>query len=114
MRLSRRAFVRDTLMRSMGGASALGGLALHGSVPVGSTPRFAYAASVTGDSVYVFAIDGERWTALQAVTSRAPVFLVMHPGRRALYVVNDVDAHEGLPRGTVEAYAIDPDSGHLR
>ncbi len=43
------------------------------------------------------------------VASAAPVSLTLHPNRRFLYVVNEISRHEGLPTGTVEAYAVDAD-----
>ena len=48
-----------------------------------------------------------------AYPSRAPACLLLSPAQRTLYVANEVDVHEGLPRGTVEAYRVDPLDGRL-
>jgi 6-phosphogluconolactonase len=38
---------------------------------------------------------------------------LLSPSQQTLYVANDVEAHEGLPRGTVEAFRVDPLDGRL-
>ena len=45
--------------------------------------------------------------------SPAPACILFPPAQRTLYVANEVDAHEGLPRGTVEAFHVDPFDGRL-
>ena len=77
--------------------------------------RIAYAGAIPEsqggherrDEIRVYGIWGERWKLKQVVASAAPVSLTVHPNRRFLYAVNEVDRYEGLPTGTVEAYAID-------
>lgn len=80
-----------------------------------AAPRFAYVGY--GDQlrqgIQVFAIGGERWTPIQAIASEHPSFLTLHPNQRFLYAVNEIDSYRGLPSGTVEAFAIDPDHGRL-
>jgi 6-phosphogluconolactonase len=79
-----------------------------------SSSRFAYVGAIPGsqaglegrDEIRVYGIREERWRLKQVVASAAPVSLAVHPNRRFLYAVNEVDRHEGLPTGTVEAYAI--------
>src|ERR1700723_2998448 len=71
------------------------------------TPGFAYVAS-GADSLHVFLVQGERWTKVQRVSSSAPACVLLSPAQQSLYVANDVEAHEGLPRGTVEVFHIDP------
>jgi 6-phosphogluconolactonase len=73
---------------------------------------FAYVASGEG-SLDVFSLRGEVWSRLQRVPSRAPACVLLSRAQRTLYVANDVDVHEGLPRGTVEAFNIDPGNGRL-
>jgi len=65
------------------------------------------------DGIHVFGIRDEGWKLKQVIASAAPVSLAMHPNRRFLYVVNEVAQHEGLPSGSVEAFAVGPD-GTLR
>ena len=73
---------------------------------------FAYVASGEG-AVHVFLVQGERWTKIQRVSSPAPGCVLLSPSQQTLYVANEVDAHEGLPRGAVEAFRIDPLDGRL-
>jgi 6-phosphogluconolactonase len=74
--------------------------------------HFAYVASGEG-AVHVFLVQGERWTRIQRVSSLAPACVLLSPTQRTLYVANEVEVHEGLPRGTVEAFHIDPLDGRL-
>ena len=46
-------------------------------------------------------------------SSAAPSSLALDASERFLYAVNEVDEYEGLPSGTVEAYAIDAADGTL-
>jgi 6-phosphogluconolactonase len=75
-------------------------------------PRFAYVGC-GDDSLRVFRLQGELWTQIQRVPSRAPVCVLLSPSQQTLYVANEVDEHEGLPRGTVEAFRIHPGDGRL-
>jgi len=88
------------------------------------TPMFAYVGCfgkgqgdhVTDHSehaIQVFAIEEDCWTPTQAVASDHPSFLTLHPTQRFLYAVNEVDTYQNLPSGAIEAYGIDPQSGHL-
>ena len=71
---------------------------------------FAYIASAEG-VLHVFSLRGEQWTPIQRVPSRAPACILL--SRQMLYVANEVEIHEGLPRGTVEAFHVDPLDGRL-
>lgn len=97
---TRREFVR--------GAAGLVALPYLQSPP----PGFAYVASGEG-AVHVFLVQGERWTKIQRVSSPAPACALLSPSQQTLYVANEVEAHEGLPRGTVEAFRVDPLDGRL-
>jgi 6-phosphogluconolactonase len=77
------------------------------------SPNFAYVASGEG-AVHVFLVQGERWTKIQHVSSSAPACVLLSPSQQTLYVANEVEAHEGLPRGTVEAFRVDSLDGRLR
>jgi 6-phosphogluconolactonase (cycloisomerase 2 family) len=77
---------------------------------------YAYIGSVGlagRDHLEIFRIDGSRWTHVQRVTSHAPVALALHPNGQFLYVANNVDLHDNLPRGTVEVFSINARSGAL-
>jgi 6-phosphogluconolactonase (cycloisomerase 2 family) len=104
------------------GCSSLGTVGLRTEWLLGApatnkyaTPLFAYVGY--GDQlrqgIQVFAICEERWTPTQTIASDHPSFLALHPNQRFLYAVNEIDSYHGLPSGTVEAFAIDPDHGHL-
>jgi 6-phosphogluconolactonase len=104
-RWSRREFVRG----------AAGMVALpHLPHAVASAPsqQFAYVASGQG-SLHVFRLRGEVWTRTQRVPSSAPACILLSPTQRTLYVANEVDVHEGVPRGTIETFHIDPFDGCL-
>jgi 6-phosphogluconolactonase len=77
-----------------------------------AAPRFAYVGCGE-DSLRVFRLQGELWTQIQRVPSRAPACVLLSPAQQTLYVANEVDEHEGVPRGTVEAFHIHPGDGRL-
>jgi 6-phosphogluconolactonase len=104
-RWTRREFVRGAA-----GMVALPHLP-HAAGPKPSQ-QFAYVASGQ-DSLHVFRLRGEIWTRTQRVPSPAPACILLSPAQRTLYVANEVDVHEGLPRGTVEAFQVDPVDGSL-
>jgi 6-phosphogluconolactonase len=72
--------------------------------------QFAYIGTAT--AIHAFGIaDRGSFPQLQTVSTARPGAMAIFGHR--LYVANDVSQFEHLPRGTVEAYAIDPVSGHL-
>jgi 6-phosphogluconolactonase len=105
-RWTRREFVR-------GAAGVVALPHLPRTVAASALPlQLAYVASGQG-SLDVFSLLGKRWKSTQRVPSRAPACILLSAAQRTLYVANEVDVHEGLPRGTVEAFHIDPLDGHL-
>jgi 6-phosphogluconolactonase (cycloisomerase 2 family) len=74
--------------------------------------RFAYVGC-GDDSLRVFRVQGEVWTQIERVPSRAPACVLLSPAQQTLYVANEVDVHEGVPRGTVEAFQVRPGDGRL-
>jgi 6-phosphogluconolactonase len=110
-RLSAARWTRREFVRGAAGVVALPHLPQ--TVAASALPQqFAYVASGQG-SLHVFRSSGERWTRTQRVPSRAPACILLSSAQRTLYVANEVDVHEGLPRGTVESFHIDPFDGHL-
>lgn len=93
---TRREFVRG----------AAGVLALPHLVSRAETVRFAYVAS-GADSIQVFRSQDERWREVQTIASASPACIVI--GSDTLYVANDVGLFDGLSRGSVESFRIDPD-----
>jgi 6-phosphogluconolactonase len=76
--------------------------------------RLAFAYLASGEGLLdVFSLRDEVWSRIQRVPSRAPACILLSRAQRTLYVANDVEIHEGLPRGTVEAFNIDPADGRL-
>lgn len=88
-----------------------------------SPPELAYVASAardvvtepgcSGSGIHVFDVGRNVWICKQCIPSRSPSALAFHPHRHVLYVANQVDEYHALPRGTVEAYKIDPRDGTL-
>jgi 6-phosphogluconolactonase len=89
-----------------------------------ATASFAYvgySGKAYGDAsggrseqgIQVFAVRRGRWVPTQTIVSDSPSFLTLHPSQRFLYAINEIDTYQGLPSGTIEAYAIDPHRGHL-
>jgi 6-phosphogluconolactonase len=86
-------------------------------------PRFAYVGfggeGAKDEGIAVFdlrAVDlrGGLWRQTGVVASAAPSSLALDASERFLYAVNEVHEYEGLPTGTVEAYAIDETDGSLK
>ena len=102
---SREGWTRREFVRGAAGLVALPYLPSQ-------SPHFAYVAA--GESLHVFLVQGERWTEVQRVSSPAPACVLLSPSQRTLYVANEVEAHEGLPRGTVQVFHIDPLDGRLK
>jgi 6-phosphogluconolactonase len=118
MRWSRRTFLQGIGCASA--ASALSKVVRSNdllSSRADETPSagFAYVGS-TDDAgttgIHVFKIWGDHWNFKQSIPSRSPISLVLHPNQQYLYAANEIDEHERLPRGTVEAYKI-ADNGNL-
>lgn len=127
---SKTPWSRRALLQGIGYASALG--VLNKLVPAEKVTRqdlgyansrfgFAYVASAGNSKIPaddaagidVFEVNDDAWKWKQRVSSPAPVSLTLHPNQQVLYVANEVDEHEGLPRGTVEAYRVDAHDGTL-
>jgi 6-phosphogluconolactonase len=109
----RRLAARWTRREFMRGAAGVVALP-HLPHALASAPsqQFAYVASGEG-SLHVFRLRGEVWTRTQQVPSPAPAYVLLSPAQRTLYVANEVDVHEGLPQGTVQAFHVDPFDGRL-
>jgi 6-phosphogluconolactonase (cycloisomerase 2 family) len=84
---------------------------------VGSDSRAAIEAGVDPATVgiSVFAVDPDTGalTLVQTLPSDNPFFFAFDPTQRFLYAVNVIGDYEGEESGSVEAYAVDPESGEL-
>jgi 6-phosphogluconolactonase len=101
----------------------LGAWAIAGGTGVtlkAQTPEklWVYVGTNTGKSkgIYLSELDlrsGELSAPTLAATTVSPSFLALHPNRRFLYAVNEIDRFAGMPSGSVSAFAIDPQTGAL-
>jgi 6-phosphogluconolactonase len=116
-RWSRREFVRvaGSSLGAMSFAPPLLDRATRSSARI--APRFAYVGfggkGAKEEGIAVFDLRGGRWRPAGVVASAAPSSLALDACERFLYAVNEIDEYEGLPTGTVEAYAIDAADGTL-
>src|SRR5258706_194775 len=117
-RWSRREFVQ--MAGSSLGAMSFGvPLLARAAGASGRVPtRFAYVGfggeDAKEEGIAVFDLRGGRWRPAGVVASAAPSSLALDASEHFLYAVNEVDEYEGLPSGTVEAYAIDAEDGSLK
>ena len=84
---------------------------------------FAYVGTANGSrgpggeaAIYVYRQDPASGALAIAGTASGverPTFLVLHPGRRYLYAVNELAEAGGAPAGAVSAFAVDPSTGLL-
>jgi 6-phosphogluconolactonase (cycloisomerase 2 family) len=74
------------------------------------TAGVAYVGGEHGIHVYSIAAD-ERFIIQQTMTCAHPVAMSINGGN--LYVANGISEYGSLPRGSVEAYAIDGATGRL-
>jgi 6-phosphogluconolactonase len=122
-RWSRREFVQ--IAGSSLGAMSFGPplLARATSTNERVATRFAYVGfggeGAKDEGIAVFDVRGGdlrggRWKPAGVVASAAPSSLALDASERFLYAVNEIDEYEGLPTGTVEAYAIDEADGSLK
>jgi len=113
--LNRRGFVQMAGMTALG-LQAKGLHSTFGSANTGRpySPHFVYVGVMGRTSgIHVFAAQGKQWRLLQVVASEAPVSLALHPSGGSLYVLNEVAEYRNLPRGSIEAYAVDTKTGML-
>jgi 6-phosphogluconolactonase len=86
---------------------------------MGITQGLVYIGTYTkrsSEGIYAFRFDSTEGTltpAGLAAEAEQPSFLALHPDRRHLYAVHEVEETDGEPTGTVSAFAIDGESGRL-
>jgi 6-phosphogluconolactonase len=79
----------------------------------------AYIGTYTGErskGIYLCRFDTDTGKLTEpelAGEARNPSFLAIHPNRRFLYTVGEVNSFKGKKSGVVNAFAIDPESGKL-
>ncbi len=114
---------RRIFVQTIGSISALGGVTLLApwataaaveAAGSSASPRFGYVASADGTiQVFSTTADSGAWRRVQTIASAAPASLALSPDRRFLYVANAVDSFEHMPTGSVEAFAVDAQTGRL-
>ncbi len=132
-RLSRRTILRTTIAGTASAAyfSAQGSHRMtqaQDATPVAPSraQQFAYVGSESRGAIEagadpsdvgisVFAVDPDTGALalVQTVVSDNPFFFAFDPTQRFLYAVNVIGDYEGEESGSVEAYAVDPETGEL-
>ncbi len=110
---SRRSFLQSTA--ALAAAHSTAAFALDRLTAAPSFLR-AYVGTYTGsagngEGIYLFEMNretGELTNRTLAVISPSPSWIAIHPSKRSLYAVNELD------NGTVTAFAIEPPTGALR
>lgn len=95
-------------------------IAMSISLSAGSKGKYlVYVGTYTdhgSQGIYAYRFDsvrGETTPIGLVAATENPTFLAIHPNRRLLYAVNEVDQFEGKPSGGVSAFAIDRSTGKL-
>ena len=106
---------RRRFLQIMGGMSLLGAVGSRFGWAVAtevgtSPPKFAYIGGEREIHVYSITADG-RFIRRQTIASAHPAAMAISRGN--LYVANRVSEYGNLPRGSVEAFAIDARTGLL-
>jgi 6-phosphogluconolactonase len=107
MEMNRRRFLQMVGSTSLLGAARPGWASL---IAARRQSRFLYIGTADGIHVYSIATD-QRFTHEQTIASAHPVAMAIAGGH--LYVANGVSEYGNLPRGSVEAYAMDGATGRL-
>jgi 6-phosphogluconolactonase len=117
---------REVLATGLAGAALLAMPSTASWAADTSKPTYVYVGSYTKDppgggsnnpiglSVFRFDPQTGSLTPVQQVPSANPSFVALDPSKRFLYVTNEIDDYEGKKSGSIEAYAIDPDTGTLK
>jgi 6-phosphogluconolactonase len=95
-------------------------IAMSISLSAGSKGKYlVYVGTYTdhgSQGIYAYRFDsirGETTPIGLVAATENPTFLAIHPNRRLLYAVNEVDQFEGKPSGGVSAFAMDRSTGKL-
>jgi 6-phosphogluconolactonase len=73
----------------------------------------AEANHPVGVSVFAVTPGTGELTLIETVPSDNPSFVAIHPSQNYLYVINEIADYEGNNAGSMEAYAIDNETGQL-
>jgi len=104
-KLNRRRFV------ALAGGASMAGTVAAKLAWAASDSRFAFVGSESG--IHVFARSGSSWSERQVIASARPAALALSADGKQLYAVNAIESFGYLPRGTAEAYSVNPASGRL-
>lgn len=85
---------------------------------LGVAPAAAAGSSLAyvgfDQGIHVYEVTGMAWRRIQTVASRKPASLLLGSQQKFLFAANDIDEHEGLPQGTLEAFRVDDITGRLQ
>jgi 6-phosphogluconolactonase len=87
-----------------------------GSYTTGAPGGWSDAAEASHpEGFHIFAVDGESGalTFIETVPSVNPSFIAIDPTQSYLYVINEIADYEGEDAGSIEAYAIDDETGTM-
>jgi 6-phosphogluconolactonase (cycloisomerase 2 family) len=114
-RVNRRTFLAGM---GMGGAVlALSRLDFRSVMQRGGTEELLLCAgsyrTADAGTLHLLHMQRDKARVLYTHPSERPAAIVRHPSRSLLYVANDVSLYQHQPRGSVEAFALDPATGTL-
>jgi 6-phosphogluconolactonase len=81
-----------------------------------SSPQGPEGSKGRGQGIYIFDVDSSTGAFKQRElihNDSNPSWLAFHPSRKYLYSANETQVFEGKPSGSVSAYAVDKQNGHL-
>lgn len=100
--------------------TVLAALSLMISLSATAAGHLLYVGTYTGaksQGIYAFRFDdktGETVPLGLAAKSENPSFLAIHPTGKFLYAANEIDRWQGKSGGSVTAFSIHPEDGHLQ
>lgn len=65
-------------------------------------------------TIHILSVMGGRCEHLGSVSSEQPVSLAVHPTQPILYAANGISRYRYEPRGTIEAFLVDPAAGRVK
>ena len=115
---SRRDFLAASAFGLIGLARGSVRPAVHDEVQMDGDLLYVgtYTEGTRSDGIYLVRMDRHTGQLRQVGSAHAganPSFLAIHPNRRVLYAVNELEQYQGRATGAVSAFAIEGDTGVL-
>ena len=110
---------RDLIYTMLAGTAALQSADAAFAAPKGKTVRVYIGTYTNGASkgIYLYHLDTATGILTDTgivIQAANPSFLALHPNRKFLYAVNEVENFGGKPEGAVTAFAVDAKTGALK